>query len=104
MGGTGAYISNCFWDAQIQTTGTTESVGGNPDDLFDVRACTTAQMQDPNTFLTAGWDFLSTWDICEGTNYPKLTWQVPVLGDFGCPDGVDMFDFGHFSLNDVLLI
>jgi hypothetical protein len=26
-------------------------------------------------------------------NYPKLAWQLPVPGDFVCPDGVDFRDF-----------
>jgi len=29
---------------------------------------------------------------CEGMSYPKLSWWQPVLGDFGCPDGVDGID------------
>lgn len=62
---------------------------------------TTSQMQTEATFLEAGWDFVGetangTEDIwkmnCEGRSYPKLAWQQPVSGDFGCPDGVDMID------------
>ncbi|MHC4184888.1 MAG: hypothetical protein ACYSR4_03005, partial [Planctomycetota bacterium] len=59
-------------------------------------------MQSALVFTAAGWDFVGEsangtddfWDICEGMNYPKLAWQVPVLGDFGCPDGVDWIDVG----------
>jgi hypothetical protein len=33
--------------------------------------------------------------ICEGTNYPRLVWQISA-GDFVCPDGITIeedFDF-----------
>ena len=42
-----------------------------------------------------GWDFNNIWHICEGTNYPKLVWQIPAW-DFVCPDGVDIFDLAEF--------
>ncbi|UCC22523.1 MAG: hypothetical protein JSW23_00150 [Planctomycetota bacterium] len=62
---------------------------------------TTANMQTESTFTDAGWDFVGEfingpndiWDICEGTNYPKLVWQIPA-GDLVCPDGVDGIDVG----------
>ena len=53
-------------------------------------------MQTINTFSNSGWDFYNTWTICEGMNYPVLLWQIPV-GDFRCPDGVDMIDFAWFA-------
>jgi hypothetical protein len=37
------------------------------------------------------WDFEEIWGVCEGTNYPRLRWQIP-RGDFVCPDGVAMND------------
>jgi hypothetical protein len=59
---------------------------------------TDAQMKQQSSFI--GWDFVEEivngtndiWKICEGTNYPKLTWQIPLLGDFVCPDEVEMND------------
>jgi hypothetical protein len=36
------------------------------------------------------------WDICEGTNYPKFVWQIPIA-DFVCPDGVNFFDYSFFA-------
>jgi hypothetical protein len=49
-----------------------------------------------NTFL--GWDFDTlVWKICDGTNYPKLAWKIPLAGDFGCPVGVDIYDLAKFS-------
>jgi hypothetical protein len=64
----------------------------------------TAQMQTKSTFTDAGWDFVGEtangpndiWDICEGTNYPKFLWQVPIA-DFICPDGVNFFDYSFFA-------
>jgi hypothetical protein len=35
------------------------------------------------------------WSICEGMNYPRLVWQIPV-GDFACPDGVNIEDLNYF--------
>jgi len=57
-------------------------------------------MQTRSTFTDAGWDFVGEvvngpndiWDICDGMNYPKLVWQIPLLGDFSCPDGVEFND------------
>ena len=87
----GRTVMSCFWDTE--TSGQTTSDGG--------MGLTTAQMQDPSTFITfGGWDFFGEstngtediWRLCSaGTNYPKLTWQFP-LSDFVCPDGVDMND------------
>ena len=84
-----------FWD--VNTSGQATSDGGTPK--------TTAEMKTRSTFTDAWWDFVGEtangiydiWDICEGTNYPKLSWQIPPLGDFGCPDGVDFFDFSFFA-------
>ena len=78
-----------FWDTQ--TTEQATSTGGGTGKL-------TAEMQMAATFVDAGWDFATPiWTICEGTNYPKLAWQDPPLGDFMCPDGVDMGDFAVLS-------
>ena len=79
-------ITASFWD--ITTSGATTSAGGT--------GKLTGQMCSIETFLAAGWDFVDIWDICEGTNYPKLQWQIPA-GDFVCPDGVSMVDFSFFA-------
>jgi len=89
-----------YWDIEI--SGQTTSDGGT--------GKTTAEMQTAGTFLEAGWDFVGEtengtddiWSICEGTNYPRFVWQIPV-GDFVCPDGITMYDFLfllEFWLND----
>jgi hypothetical protein len=68
-------VINSFWD--INTSGRTTSAGGE--------GKTTAQMQDPNTFLNAGWDFIGEfgngpsdiWAASVGGGYPILLWQLP---------------------------
>jgi hypothetical protein len=65
--------------------------GGGPDNGFGT-PLTDVQMKQQSTFTN--WDFVTpTWKICEGTNYPKLAWQIPLPGDFVCPDGVNFIDF-----------
>jgi len=86
-------VTASFWD--IETSGLTISEGGT--------GKTTAEMQVESTFTDAGWDFVDEtangtediWSICEGTNYPRLTWQIPA-GDFVCPDGITIDDFLFF--------
>ncbi len=66
-------ITASFWD--IQTSGQTTSAGG------EVKI--TAEMMDPNTFISAGWDFLGetvngpndVWKIWDGYDYPRLAWE-----------------------------
>jgi hypothetical protein len=65
---------------------------------------TTAQMKSFNTYqykLTGtgqmhSWDFDTVWTLCEGTNYPRLRWQVPVA-DWVCPYGVQLGDFAALA-------
>lgn len=78
-------VTASFWDTD--TSEHTDSSGGT--------GKTTAQMQEPNTYLTAGWDFVGEavngtadiWSICSGGcrgYYPKLTDPMQVallLGD-----------------------
>jgi len=69
-------IATSFWD--IETSGQTTSAGGE--------GKTTAEMMDPNTFMSAGWDFVGEtingpndiWWILEGRDYPRLWWQLPI--------------------------
>ncbi len=77
-------VNNSYWD--VNTSGQTSSYGGTDK--------TTTEMQMQNTFI--GWDFDDDWAICEGTNYPRLQWQIPTA-DWLCPDGVDFLDYAHFS-------
>jgi len=79
--------TNSFWD--IETSEQPGSDGGS--------GKTTPEMQTESTFTSAGWDFVGTWDICDGTNYPNLAWQIPLPGDLVCPNGIEMFDFSFFA-------
>jgi hypothetical protein len=79
-------IVSCFWDAE--TSGQLSSMGGS--------GKTTAEMQAMETFIDAGWDFVETWAICGGMNYPRLKWQIPTV-DWVCPDGVNWEDFVYLA-------
>ncbi len=92
----GGTIANSFWD--VNSSGLPEPWAGT--------GLTTSEMQDPNTFLSAGWDFVGEgdngnddiWRLCEpGVSYPFFT-RDSMDGDFVCPDGVDFFDFAYFSI------
>ncbi len=72
------FVSN-FWD--INSSGLTDGVGSIEPDPNGVTGKTTAEMQDINTFTSAGWDF----DYTDGDKadwfmqideYPILTWQI----------------------------
>ena len=60
-------VSGSFWD--IQTSGQITSKGGI--------GKTTAEMQDPNTFMAEGWDFV--FEIKDGTHD---VWQMPEEGGY----------------------
>ena len=78
-----------FWDTQ--TSGQVRSAGGT--------GKTTAQMQDIQTYLDAGWDFVGEsengtsqiWQMPEGGGYPVLAifngYAPPQLQGQGTPDG-----------------
>jgi hypothetical protein len=83
-----AQVLGCLWDKE--SSGQTTSVGGT--------GKTTVEMKLMDTFLAMNWDFVGTWTICEGINYPVLLWQIP-RGDFLCPDGVNFRDFAWFAAN-----
>ncbi len=86
----------CFWD--ILTSGRATSDGGT--------GKTTAGMQTASTFLAAGWDFVGEtangsadiWTICEGKDYPKLTWQF-VPGEFNDDYKIDFNDVAILSIH-----
>jgi hypothetical protein len=80
-----------FWD--VNTSGRRTSAGGI--------GKTTAEMMTMSTFTDAGWDFVGEtingpndiWRMCvDGVQYPLLSWQFALKGDFTCPDGVDILD------------
>lgn len=63
-----AIVTDSFWD--IEASGMATSDGGT--------GLTTAQMQDPNTFLLVGWDFID--EIANGN---QEIWQMSA--ETGCP-------------------
>jgi len=80
--GGGSDSTTSFWD--IDTSGQTESNGGT--------GLTTAEMQDIDTYLDAGWDFIDetrngtteTWYMPDEGGYPQLTvfaGYAPLLPD-----------------------
>ena len=97
----GNYTSS-FWNHTVNPSLTGI---GSITDPAEVIGESTVNMQTQSTFTDAGWDFVGEvvngpndiWDICEGTNYPKLAWQIPLLGDFVCPDGVEIEDLDVFT-------
>jgi hypothetical protein len=72
----GGVIENSFWDIEV----------GGPDNGFGT-PLTTAQMQNPNTFLDAGWDFVGetqnglsdVWAEPDGGGYMILWYQLSSL-------------------------
>ena len=83
----GGQITNSFWD--IETSGQETSDGGT--------GTTMAEMQKPNIFMEAGWDFIDQpdgphdiWAIPIGGGYPILCWQIsppPALPRFSGGNG-----------------
>ncbi|MGD1042674.1 MAG: GLUG motif-containing protein [Sedimentisphaerales bacterium] len=55
---------------------------------------TDEQMKQQASFV--GWDYNDVWAICEGTNYPRLQFQIPAA-DLVCPDGVNFVDFAYLA-------
>lgn len=87
----GNYIG-CFWDTDINPD--VNGIGNTSD--LNVMGQSTANMQTESIYSNAGWDFTAVWDICEGTSYPRLLWQIPP-GNFLCPYGVDFLDYSFFA-------
>lgn len=76
-------------------------------DIVDVVGISSVEMQTQSTFTDVGWDFVGEsingpndiWRMCvDGVSYPLLSWEFN-KADFGCPDGVNFFDFSFFALH-----
>ena len=72
-------ISNCYWDQGIGASSSDGAV-----------SLPTEQMKAMSSY--AGWDFESVWRMCDGMNYPRLQWEPKLVGDFVCPEGVELAD------------
>ena len=86
-------ISECFWD--IEASGQTASFYGT--------GLTTAEMQNINTYLEAGWDFIE-----ENKNGYDDIWQMPASGGYPAlsllSDGRSEQLIGQGTLQDPYLI
>jgi hypothetical protein len=58
-------IISCFWELPSSSVRYT---GG-------VASLNTAEMQTRSTFTDAGWDFTTSWSLCDGSDYPRLQWE-----------------------------
>ncbi len=77
----GSSVGN-FWD--VQTSDQSNSACGE--------GHSTDAMIEAVLYSSAGWDFETVWRICDGMNYPRLQWEPKPVGDFGCPEGVELAD------------
>jgi hypothetical protein len=109
IGGGALMVANSFWDTE--TSGLVNSEGGT--------GLTTAQMQDIQTFLNAGWDFTGErengmaelWSMPEGGRYPvpsifSSDFQRRTLSGSGTPEdpyqiatAEDLGAINHYDLN-----
>ncbi len=85
----GMIVSMCVWDAEISDRLDRAGSTGR----------TTAEMQDPNTFIALGWDFVGAsdgpsdiWAEPAGGGYPILWWQLPKLPELPFPGGTGSAD------------
>ncbi len=89
-------VLNCFWDCQTSGVGTAGTVSNGATGL------STAQMQDINTFLDAGWDFTAAdgnpaiWRMA-ADGYPFLVWERKI--DLDNSGMVDLCDFAILARN-----
>lgn len=79
-------FSDCFWDTE--TSNQSSGVGSGTSDGITEK--TTDEMIQQTTYTN--WDFETVWRICDEMNYPRLQWQPIPLGDFVCPEGVEIYD------------
>jgi len=87
----------CFWD--MQSSGQSNGAGLGSSD--GVTGKITDEMKTQSTFTSAGWDFTNetdngsndVWRMCtDGMDYPRLSWETGMQGDFVCPDGTGVED------------
>ncbi|MFI4913285.1 MAG: caspase family protein [Sedimentisphaeraceae bacterium JB056] len=83
-------ISNCFYDASVDLTGSGVAWALNND-----------QLKSSDVYIAAGWDFSAQgmWKIKDGYS-PMLSWQEDFLpGDFNESGAVDTDDLMLFAVN-----
>ncbi|UCD28638.1 MAG: hypothetical protein JSV03_16405 [Planctomycetota bacterium] len=69
--GTAGCYTKCFWDSDVNPD--LSGIGNYTDP--NVIGKTTTNMQTESTYTDAGWDFVDVWGICEGQDYPRLSWE-----------------------------
>lgn len=93
--------TGCFWDNTINTP--LAGIGYTGDTtLLDVVGLPTTSMRMQSTYAAKGWDFANLWRICDGMNPPRFQWEPLAAGDFGCPEGVELYDL--LTLSDAWLM
>ena len=75
--GTATGATSCFWNTEV--SGMDLGLGHPehfpvPPQPQDATGLHTGEMQKAETFIRKGWDFESTWTICEN-DYPRLAWE-----------------------------
>lgn len=74
-------IDDCFWDVETSKQTTSGNGGGI--------GKTTQQMNDPDTFTDAGWDFRKPVWMFSTAPYPRLIWRYPDIDESGIVDLAD---------------
>ncbi len=94
---------NSFWDAECSGL---PLDGGDYEFCFLGAGLTTSEMQDIQTYLGVGWDFIGeeangidgAWRMPYlQPDYPMLAWQKDIPGDLSGEYGVDMADWDFLS-------
>jgi probable HAF family extracellular repeat protein len=69
-------FENCFWNSDLNPglMDAYDISAGSGIDLAGVESKTTAEMKTQTTYT--GWDFVGTWRIIEGLDYPYLSYEA----------------------------
>lgn len=83
----------CFWDQTNNPDVNGIGEGSDP----NVIGLPTEQMQHRGTFVDAGWDMVSVWDIGENQTYPFLRTHLP--SDINKDGDTNLYDLAILALN-----
>ncbi len=93
IGSSSGTVTACFWD--VETSGRSTSAGG-------ALGKSTAQMMDINTFIGAGWNFNTIWDIDNGQSYPYFRATPYMIYDLSDLQAMVSGLSSHYALaNDI---
>ena len=79
VGGNGGTTTASFWNTE--TSG--QAVGCGTGDCTGATGVTTAQLIDPATFISAGWNFTTVWDVNSFTNGGLPFFRTSVISGSG---------------------